>query len=295
MAGYGFVLLAAALWALIGPLARFCLAEGVTPLEIAMWRAWFGTLFFGLHALRSGLWRAEPAHAAGFTAFGIVGVGVFFGAYQYAVREGGAALASVLLYTAPAWVALLSRLVLREPLSRRKLLALAVAMAGAALTCLSGGGLPGGTSTAGIFAGLLAGFTYSLHYIFSAHWMPRYSPVTLYLYCLPAGALALMPFTALAPKSLTTWGLLVALGLLTTYCAYLAYCEGVRRLAPTRAAVVANMEPVLAALLAFWWWGEIFPPAGWAGAALVLTAVFLIVIDKGGTVRQPAPTEGART
>ena len=282
IAGYGYVLLAAALWALIGPLARFCLDGGISPLEIAFWRAAFGTLFYALHAGRFGLWRAAPLHVSYFAAFGLVGVALFFASYQLAVREGGAALASILLYTAPAWVAVLSRLLLHEPLTRRKLTALGVAMTGAALTCVSGGGLKGGTSMAGILYGLLSGFTYSLHYIFSAHWMRTYAPVTLYLYCLPAGALAMLPWVYFAPKTLQLWGLLVLMGLTTTYGAYWAYCEGVRRLAPTRVAVVANLEPVLAGVLAFWWWDELFPPTGWIGSALVLCAVLLIVLDRSG-------------
>lgn len=289
-AGYGFVLLAAALWALIGPLARFCLADGLDPLEIAFWRAGFGTLCFALHAARHGSWRAAPRHVAHFAAFGVIGVGVFFASYQVAVREGGAALAAILLYTAPAWVALLSRIVLHETLTPRKLAALGIAMCGAFLTCLSGGGLEGGASMAGIAFGLMAGFTYSLHYIFSAHWIKQYTSVTLYLYCLPAGALALLPFMQISAKTPAAWATLFGLGLLTTYCAYLAYCEGIRRLAPTRAAVVANLEPVLAALLAFWWWDELFPAVGWCGAALVLGAVLLIVLDGPQDSKAPEAT-----
>ena len=38
---------------------------------------------------------------------GIAGVSIFYGSYQLAVKAGGASLASVLLYTAPAFVALL--------------------------------------------------------------------------------------------------------------------------------------------------------------------------------------------
>ncbi len=291
LAGYGFVLLAAGLWALIGPLARYCLAEGVTPLEIAFWRA-------------HGLWRAPARDAAAFAAFGLVGVALFFGSYQLAVREGGAALASILLYTAPAWVALLSRLCFAEPLTRAKLAALGLAMAGAFLICRSGGGLQGGTSAAGIGFGLLAGFTYSLHYVFSRHFLRRHSPVTMYLFCLPVGALALLPFVDFAPKGPLAWSLLVlGMGLVTTYGAYLAYCEGMRRLSPTRVAVVANFEPVLAALLAYWLWDELFPPSGWVGAGLVIAAVFCVVLDgargrdrhDGGVSRASGREDAAQT
>jgi drug/metabolite transporter (DMT)-like permease len=43
---------------------------------------------------------------------------------------------------------------------------------------------------------------------------------------------------------------------------------------------VANLEPVAAAVLAYWWWNEILPPVGLAGSALVLSGVFVVVREK---------------
>src|SRR5688572_9249773 len=101
------VLVAAVLWGLLGPASYLALRDGVAPLEIAFWRAALGALLFGAHALAGGgraAFRPARADLPALVAFGVVGVSVFYGAYQLAVREGGAALASVLLYTAPAWV-----------------------------------------------------------------------------------------------------------------------------------------------------------------------------------------------
>jgi drug/metabolite transporter (DMT)-like permease len=69
-------------------------------------------------------------------------------------------------------------------------------------------------------------------------------------------------------------------GFLCTWLAYLAYCAGLKRLAASRAAIVANLEPVAAAVLAYWWWNEILPPVGLAGSALVLSGVFVVVREK---------------
>jgi len=276
--GYLFAALAALFWAFLGPLGRICMADGLSPQETAFWRAIFGGFFFWLHAAPKGLFRVPARTALIFAAFGFVGVSGFFSSYFLAVDKAGAALAAVLLYTAPAWVALLSRLFLRESFTVPKLLALTLALAGAALACLSGGGLPQGASSIGIAAGLTAGFCYSLHYIFGAYYLKRYSPFTLYCWCLPAGALLLLPFISFNPKTPTTWATLVLLGFLCTYAAYWSYCEGLKRLPPTVVAVVATLEPLLAALVAWWWWKELFSLKGWAGAGLILGAVLLVAL-----------------
>ena len=64
-------------------------------------------------------------------------------------KPGAAAMAVVLLYTAPVWVAVFSRLLFRERISPRKIGAIGVALTGTTLVCFSGGSLPGRTSTFG--------------------------------------------------------------------------------------------------------------------------------------------------
>lgn len=275
--GFLFVILAAVLWALIGPLGRIAMSEGLNPLEVAFWRAFFGGAFFWLHALPRGLHRVPLRAGSAFTLFGIVGIALLFFSYLVAVEQAGVSLAAILLYTAPAWVAFLSRMIFREFLSGRKLLALALSMAGAALACASGGGLPQGSSMLGIGAGLLSGFCYSLHYIFSRHYLSEFSSVSLYCWCLPAGALCLLPFIHFAAKTPLAWVVLVVMGLLSTYGAYWAYCEAIKRLPPTLVAILATLEPVLAGIMAWGIWGELFSGTGWLGAGLVLSAVLLVV------------------
>jgi len=276
--GYVFAALAALLWALLGPLARICMVDGLSIQEIAFWRAMLGACFFWLHAMPKGLIRVPPRIALIFAVFGCVGIGGLFGLYFLAVDKAGAALAAVLLYTAPAWVALFSRLCFRESFAGPKLLALTLALAGVVLVCLSGGGLPQGASFLGIAAGFMAGFCYSLHYIFGAHYLKQYSPITLYSWCLPAGALFLLPFISFSAKTPVAWITLVALGFFCTYAAYWSYCEALKRLPPTIVAVVGTVEPLLAVLLAWWWWGELFSLQGWAGTGLILGAVLLVVL-----------------
>lgn len=274
--GYLYLLLAAFLWGLIGPVSRLAFQEGLTPLAVAFFRAGIAWVFFGLHALLLRQVRVERRDALPLLLFGLVGVSLFYGSYQLAVVYGGAALASVLLYTAPAWVALLSLVVLKEPLDRTGLLAVALTLLGVGLMGVGGGSGVRVLSLA-LFFGLLSGFTYALYYIFGKLYLPRYATPTLFLYALPVGALGLLPWVEFAPLSPRAMEALLFLGVFSTYGAYLAYYAGLKRLPATRASVVATLEPVVANLFAFLLFREVLSLWAYLGAGLVLLAVVLTV------------------
>mgnify|MGYP001378596837 CR=1 FL=1 len=276
--GYGYILLAATCWGLLGPVARWALEAGVEPLEVAFWRAVIGGVCFVGHAVwlrtRRGAVGVKRRHWPVMAAFGLLGVSLFYSAYQFAVEAGGAALASVLLYTAPAWVAAIGVAWLGERLTALKAMAVALTLLGVAGIALGGTGAV--RITWGALAwGLASGLSYALYYPFGKHYFDDYAPATVFACALPVGALGLAPLVAFAPKDAATWGALVFIGLVSTYGAYLAYGAGLRRLEASRASIVATLEPVVAALVAFWWWDERFGPWGYVGAVLVVAAAFL--------------------
>ncbi|MDB4950035.1 MAG: protein of unknown function transrane [Gemmatimonadetes bacterium] len=291
--GYLFVLLAAALWGLLGPVSRFAFQAGVSPMEAAFWRAAMGGVLFGVHAAVRGRVRVARRDLPAVVAFGVAGVALFFAAYLRAVREGGAALASVLLYTAPVWVALLSAVFLRERQGARKLLAMGVAMAGVAgIALTAGGGVR--LSGAALFWGLLSGWAYALYYVFGRRYFGRYEPATLFLYAYPVGALGLLPLVRFAHKTPVAWAALAFVAVVPTYGAYLAYGAGLRRVEATRAATVATLEPVVASAAAYLLWGERLGAAGYAFAAVVVLGVALMVSGDGGKDAEAGTGEGAR-
>jgi drug/metabolite transporter, DME family len=274
---YVLVLSAACLWGLLGPVSRVAMAEGITPLELAFWRAALASVLFGAHAAALRQVRVSGRDLPVVAGFGLVGVALFFGAYFRAVETGGAALAAVLLYTAPVWVAVLSVLFLAERVTGRKAAAVALAVGGVAGIAAVGGAGPVRISAEALGWGLLAGVTYALYYLFGKRYFTRYAPATVFLYAMPVGALAMLPLVDFRPKSAVAWGVIVFLAVLPTYAAYLLYGLGLRRLEATRAATIATIEPVVAAVGAYLMWGERLGAAGYLFAAVVLAGVVLMV------------------
>ena len=292
------ILVAAVLWGLLGVLGASAQAAGLGALEIAFWRALGGGALFALHAVVTGARPPRGRDLAVTAAFGLVGVSVFYAVYLIAVRRGGASLASVLLYTAPAFVAVMSIRVLGERLAPRDWLAVAATITGVALVSLGGGAAAGArVDAAAIGFGLVAGFTYALYYPFGKRYFTRYAPTAVLAIALPIGALGLLPFVELRPKSGEAWGLLAAMAVASTYLAYTAYAYGLRGLAATRASVIAAIEPVVAAGLAAAVLGERMTPVSYAGAAIVVGAAIWLGVrtgDRGtGRAAEPSPRAGS--
>ncbi|WP_027883346.1 DMT family transporter [Meiothermus rufus] len=273
--GYFYVLAAASLWGLLGVVSKWAFAQGVSPLEVAFWRATLGAVLFGAQALWIGKVHLERTDRLAVLGFGLVGISLFYGAYQLAIQSGGAALASVLLYTAPAIVALLSWLFLREPMDAHKISAVTLTLLGVALVSLQGGGVK--VSLAALFWGLLSALTYATYYLFGKLYLDKYPTPTVFLYALPVGALGLLPFVDFMPKNAEAWAAIAFLTIASTFFAVTLYFAGLRRLEATRASVVATIEPVVAALAAWLWWGERFSLLGYMGAGLVLAGVVWMV------------------
>ena len=278
LAGYFAIAIAAALWGSLGVVSRIILEAGVEPLELSVWRASIAGALFAAHAIARGRTRVARADWPALALFAVVGVSLFYLSYLLAVRTGGAALAAILLYTAPAWVALASALWLDEPMTRRKLAALALTLVGVASVALGAPG-QGAALHVGIAAlgwGLLSGIAYASYYLFGKRYFTRYEAPTLFMYVLPLGALLLVPGVHPAPKDAATLGWIAYVGVVPTYVALQLYEAGLKRVEATRAVTIATLEPVVAAGLAYAVWGEALGPIGYVGTALVLTGVLLM-------------------
>lgn len=279
--GYIYILAAATLWGFLGPFGKMAFQEGVSPLEVAFWRAMLAWLLFAAQAFYQRRVRVNPRDLPGLALFGFLCVTMFFGSYQIAVEKGGAAMASVLLYTAPAWVFLLSRFFLNEGVNLKKITALGLTLAGVILISrnqqVQAMGIAGEGGISAVLFGLLAGFCYSLYYIFGKHFSDKYSASVLFLYILPFGAVCLLPWFSFAQKSVTAWLALGAIAVFSTFASYHFYYAGLRRIEAGRASIIATAEPVVAALVAWCWWGESFTVYGYFGSVLILAAVLLMI------------------
>ncbi len=282
--GYLLVLLAASLWATLGVIYNYLAgAYGLPSLAVAGLRAGLGGLILlaGLLALRPSWLRLNRQALRVVLLYGVFGIALFYATYINAILSVGVAVAAVLLYTAPAWVAMIAWRFLGERLTRTHLVALLLTLAGSALVAqvFQPGLLR--LNALGIGWGLLSGLTYGLWSVFNKVGVRHTNPWTLQCYGMLVGSIVLLLLQPLAPlagalQSPATifWLLLLALG--PTVGASVAYAAGVRSVPVSVASLMATLEPVLAALLAYLVLGETLGAGQIAGGALILLAVWLL-------------------
>ena len=279
MKPYLLVLLAAFLWGIVGVLTTGVLQEGVAALEIAFWRALIAGAIFLIHGLlRREVKLEKSKDTAILVGFGFLGVTIFFSAYNMAIEQGGISLAVVLLYTAPFFVVILARIFLKERITLRKSLAVFLVLLGVSLVAIGGTGAGIQVTSGALFWGLVAGFGYGSYYIVGKVLLQRHTPLGIYAISFPIGALGLLPFVQFAPKSLYAWGFILLLAFFSTYLSNLIYMIGLKNADASKAVLVASLEPVIAAILAAIFFGELFGPLGLVGAALVVLASVVGVV-----------------
>lgn len=269
------MLVAAVLWGLIGIQSAELLAAGISPYEISFWRAMLaGALFAGHAALTTGLRVPRGRDIPALGAFALLGVTLFYTAYALAVEAGGVSLAAILLYTAPAIVAVLAHVFLGEHLTALKVGLVALTLGGVVLVSLSGGG--GVTVTpASIGWGLASAIGYSTYYLIGKWALQRWSAPAMYAVILPVGGLALFPFVTFSDKGLREWALIGTLAFFSTFLAYAVYAVGLARMQASRAVVIATIEPVIAAVTGAALLGERLGPWAVVGAAGIIAAAAL--------------------
>lgn len=275
------ILAAAALWGIIGVWNRRLMAGGLSPYSIVVVRNCGGlVLLTAVMALQDrSVFRVERQHLKYFFGTGVVSVVLFTVCYFSCQEICSLAVASILLYTAPAIVVVLSALLWREPVTKKKLLALGLTLVGCALVC----GVFSGALTVtggGIALGLGAGFFYALYSIFGRYALAHYGPMTVTVWTFVfAGVASLVlvrpaELAALAQPSmaLTAVGLVVC----STVLPYILYTRGLARVEAGKASILASLEPVVASVAGVVLFGEPMSPLTAAGIVCVLAGVYIL-------------------
>ncbi|NOZ30024.1 MAG: EamA family transporter [Chloroflexi bacterium] len=283
--GYLLIWLAAVLWASLALFYKAVLGLGVPPLTLVAYRAGGAACALAIWMVIRGDFpaglRISRRDGPLMLAYGVVGVALFYIAYAYAIHLTGIAMAVVLMYTAPAWVALIAWRWLGEGMDLRRGIALVLAFLGCALVAQAYDVTALRFNVLGVLWGLGAGIGYGLYSIFNKLAVRRYSPAVVQFYGFAIGAFLLValqpPRDLLAPlRSLPVLGLLIFIAVGPTLGGGLAYAAGVQRIRVSVASLLATLEPALAVLMGYLGFGEVLDPPQWIGVGLVLIAAVLL-------------------
>jgi DME family drug/metabolite transporter len=290
---------AASIWGTLGLFAKILYARGVSFEALVAVRAsvgWLAVLLFLLATQGAWSLRVTGRDLAFLLPLGLVGVGFFYLLYFYTVRESTVGTAAILLYSAPAFVVVLARLFLKEPLSAAKVFALFMTAGGIFL--VAGAYDPANleVSPRVLITGLLSGLTYGLYAVLGRPVAGHLSPAVILSYALAFGSVllilaALPTLGTLAGLSAGSYALLLMLAVVHTSLGFALYTFGIRHLGAGRAAIVATVEPVVAGVLGVTLLSEELTALKVLGALLVLAGAALAQVRPG---KAPGPARAAR-
>ena len=223
------------------------------------------------------------------------GLGLHWFLFFLTIKLASVAVAVLCVYTAPIFLAALAPLVLPEARSRVALLALVPAGAGLTLIALAG---EDGSAVRplALAAGLGAAVSYAGVVIATKHLTARLPVATLELWYFTVAALVLAPFLVGADRILPRGAeiaYVLLLGVVFTAVSGVLYVWLLRRVTAQAVGILAYLEPVSAALLAWAILGESLGAAVIVGGVLVVLAGLLVVIAEPSDAATPeAPSLG---
>jgi DME family drug/metabolite transporter len=255
------------------------------PLKVTFYRSLFAAvalfLLFGRDVWKRR-WESPVAFGAAIVCYCIC-----LTSFVIATRLTTAANAIFLQYAGVIWVLLLSPIVLREPMRRRDVIAIVVAMSGMALFFVGRFEARGmaGNAMALVSSVFFAGLILALRREHGA----SESAITWGNVVL---AVALLPFVArdlsLTPKS---FGVLAALGVFQIALAYACFVRGLKHVTATQASLTGMLEPIANPLWVFLFLGERPSPFAIAGGLVVLAAIGWHTLGGGEPVAELPPPD----
>lgn len=283
---YFYIILAASLWGSIGIIVKSFDALGFTPVQLVTFRTFLGAVFIFTYLLikdKSKL-KINIKDSWMFVGTGLLSF-VFFNIFYFiSVERTGMSIASVLLYTAPMFVLIMSCLIFKEKFTKIKVFAVLVAFIG----CIFVSGVIDSkvifVDYYGIFAGLLSGFGYSLYSIFGKFALAKYDTITVTLYTFIFGSLGAMPFAKIyqIPSLIdgnSTAISIIVLAVFITIVPFMLYTKGLSKVEPSRASILATIEPVVATTLGFLLFSEPLTFFKISGICLVISGAVIVSLN----------------
>ena len=290
--GYLFSLLGALLFGANGSVTKVIVGGGLTPLQLTQFRVLGGCIITGLVLLildRSAF-RITRRQVLIMAILGVTGVAILQAAYAAALELLPVGIALLFEYTAVLMVALIAFFFLKEKVSPRLWIAIALVLGGLAVVAQIWASELNGL---GIVWALVAAVSLATYFLVGERQVGATSPLAVAFWTMLfasifwaffSGWWELTPATFTAPVSLDgnlaaiivpLWVPLLWNIVMGTFLAFFFSLLALKHLSATAAGIIASSEIIFAFLVAWIWLGEGLDPLQLGGAAVVLAGIIL--------------------
>ena len=288
--GGGFVAAAALQFGVVVVLGKLVERTGLPVASMLAVRFAIAALGLGvtLWALRQPLFPA-PGERLPLALLGLIGYSAESSLFFLALNHGQAAAVTLLFFTYPVFVALVSIALGRGGPGWLLGGSLVCAVSGASIVVASTGGLA--IRPLGVVLAVASALTFTAYLLGVDHVMKRTNALAGSMWVSGFAAIGLVAFALVSgnadvPAGGVQWARLAGMGA-GTAGAFVALFVGLRRLGPVRTSIVAAMEPLAATILAALFLSEPIRAGVAAGGVLILAGAVTAALARAAPLAEP--------
>ena len=307
--GHAAMFGANAMWGLMSPISKFIMLGGaVTPLVVTDLRIGGAMVLFGIASFFQKPEHVSHKDLASLFVAALLGIVFNQGCFIFGVSLSSPGDASIITTSMPLWAMVLAALILKEPITGKKVLGIAAGASGALLLILGNGQngqgtsatTAGGTMIWGDLLVLLAQFCYALYIVLYKDFVNKYSLVTIMKWMFTYSFICILPFSANSLMR-TDWSSLhlPELGGLSfivvgaTFISYMLIVVGQKNLRPTVAGMYNYIQPLVACIVAVCWGMDSFNFIKGMAVIFIFGGVYLVTSSRSRKELESYKTNGS--
>lgn len=276
-------------WGAMPPAAKIAMVGGgVAPIVVTDLRFFGAMVLFWFISLFCKKEKVLPKDMLWLFIAAMLAIVFNQGCFVFGVNLTSPVNASIIATTMPLIAMILAAVILKEPISGKKVGGIAVGATGALLLIAGSGtssdfGNSGGNSILGDILVLMAQFSYALYFVLFKNFVNRYSIVTIMKWMFTYSAICALPFsyneltdTAWPDMNWVTVASLAVVVFGGTFISYLLVIVGQRNLRPTVAAMYNYVQPVIACSIAVFMGMESLSFSKLVSVLFICTGVYMV-------------------
>ncbi|UZR96821.1 DMT family transporter [Chondrinema litorale] len=284
------------------PVTRSIVAHWMSPMGYTITRMLFGAIIFWII---SSFLKYDKVQKKDLLMLMIGGLMGFLGTqllFSQSLEYTTPVVFSLLMALTPVVVLILSAVMLKEGIPKRKILGIIISISGAALIILLSGtqGEMGSNNTLGIFYAFLCVLCYAGYLVLTRKISMKYQPVTVAKWMFLFSALASLPlsYSSLQNQRMFSdeatfqaYSLLAFSLLFSTTMAFFLMPVALKRLEASTVSIFMNLQPIVASVVAIVVGQDAFTWDKPVAALLVVIGVYLVTTQKGNQHKKEVATK----
>ncbi len=283
------------MWGLMSPFAKFVMLGGaVTPLVVTDLRVGGAMILFWIASFFQKPEHVDHKDLGTLFVASLLGIVFNQGSFILGVSLSSPGDASIITTSMPLWAMILAALILKEPITGKKILGIAAGAGGALLLILGSGqnsAVPAEetdhTHIWGDLLVLFAQFSFALYIVLFKNFVNKYSMITIMKWMFTYAFICLLPFsgsdlmnTRWEELSLLEIGSLTFIVVGATFLSYTLIVVGQKRLRPTVAGMYNYVQPIVACAVAIGWGMDSFNLMKGIAVIFIFGGVYLVTASR---------------